>query len=246
MPPELLKDVPAYYIQASEVDVRLLDCVDLRGKAILNVGCGNHLLGDIHFALRGATVTGIDYNRRSIEKAKEKLEDAKEKRLIEDDGIRIEVGDGRELRFEDDSFDIVTSFSAIEHMDSATDRSKAVEEMARVTKPGGLVVLTGPNILNLPTTILSWKLFRKQGVFEHRYTPGELRRMLTSAGLIIEQFDAETVYTIDRTFIEHKLPFLKSVPLILFKPIALCLRLFNSIRAFKKLGMRIGYRTRKP
>lgn len=244
-PPELLKDVPAYYIQASNVDRRLLDCVDLRGKAILNVGCGNHLLSDIHFAVRGATVIGLDYNRKSIEKAKEKLEYAKEKHLIEDDSIEVEVGDGRELRFEDDSFDIVTSFSAIEHMPSRKDRLKAVEEMARVTKPGGVVVLTGPNILNLPTTLMSHKLFKKQNVFEHRYTPGELRRMMTSNGLRIEQFDAETVYTIDRTFIEHKLPFLKSVPLALFKPIAILLRLFNAIPAFKKLGMRIGYRAKK-
>ena len=246
IPPELSRDVPAYYIQASDVDRRLLDCVDLKGKDILNVGCGDHILSDIHFSLRGATVIGIDFNRKSIEKAKKKLENVKEKHLASGGSVEVEVGDGRELRFEDNSFDVVTSFSAIEHMDSTTDRSKAVEEMARVTRPGGLVVLTGPNILNLPTTILSWKLFRKQGVFEHRYTPGELGRMLTSAGLVIEQFDAETVYTIDRVFVEQKVPFLRSVPLVFFKPIVLFLRLFNSIRAFKWLGMRIGYRARKP
>lgn len=239
------EEVPSFYIQASSVDRRLLNGVDLKGRDLLNVGCGAYIFDDVYFAMCGANVTGIDYNRKAIERAGKKLMSAEEKKLIGDMNIKVEIGDGRNLRFEDDSFDIVTSFSAIEHMPSATDRSQAVREMVRVLKPGGLIILTGPNFWNLPTTVLSKLLFKRINEFEHRYTPGELKRLLTSAGLMVEMFDAETVYTIDELFIERKVPFLKPIPLVFFRPLAFLLRVFNAVPLFKKLGMRIGYRAKK-
>jgi SAM-dependent methyltransferase len=56
---------------------------------------------------------------------------------------RMEAQDGRALAYPDYTFDRVFSISAIEHIPGDGDR-QAIEEMARVLKPGGLCCLTVP------------------------------------------------------------------------------------------------------
>ena len=232
-------------MQASSVDRRLLEGEQIKGKKMLNVGCGSYALSDIFFAINGADVTGIDYSHEAVKSANEKLKAAVEKGLINGIKLKIEYGDGRKLRFKDNSFDIVTSFSAIEHMPSKEDRLKAVMEMARVVKPNGIVVITVPNYLNLPTTLLSKRAYRRINEFEYRYTPNELRKILISNSLKIEKFDAESVYAIDKRLVETRLPILKFIPLAFFKPLSWALWAFNAIPMLKKLGMRMGYKARK-
>jgi SAM-dependent methyltransferase len=58
--------------------------------------------------------------------------------------LRFEVGDGRALRFEDASFDGAYSVSVLEHIPAPGDE-EALRELARVTKPGGRVVVTLPH-----------------------------------------------------------------------------------------------------
>jgi SAM-dependent methyltransferase len=60
----------------------------------------------------------------------------------------IEFMDMRNLRFPDDSMDIVFCFSSIEHLRSTKDKKRAFSEMLRVTKPGGLILLTTEYIIN--------------------------------------------------------------------------------------------------
>ena len=50
--------------------------------------------------------------------------------------------DGRDLRFEDHSFDAVFSSSSIEHFGAVADARASVEEMHRVLKPGGVLSLS--------------------------------------------------------------------------------------------------------
>lgn len=159
--------------------------------------------------------------------------------------IRVMQEDGRMLPFSDSTFDVVVSFSAIEHMKDSSDRLKAVEEMARVVKPSGHVVITGPNFLNLPVTFFSVRLFKRLGIHEHRYTPWELRRMFEYCGLEVEEFDAESVSCIDKSLIEAKFPFMQCIPSVLLIPASFLLKIFNDTKFLKMFGMRIGYRAKK-
>lgn len=60
-----------------------------------------------------------------------------------DNGLRNE--DGTQLTFSDNSFDVVISQDVLEHI---FDYKKAISEMARVLRPGGLLFMTVPFVLN--------------------------------------------------------------------------------------------------
>jgi SAM-dependent methyltransferase len=58
--------------------------------------------------------------------------------------------DGRFLAFEDASFDVVYSLSSIEHFDGFRGARLAMDEMARILKPGGMLALATEYLLAGP------------------------------------------------------------------------------------------------
>jgi SAM-dependent methyltransferase len=71
---------------------------------------------------------------------------------------RVNLHDG-ELPYEDNSFDLVTCTEAFEHIENY---KPIVREMYRILKPGGLVMISTPNILNFRSRIK----FLMEGVYE--------------------------------------------------------------------------------
>jgi len=94
---------------------------DLAGKRLLDVGRGPGVDG-IYYNEQGAEVYGIDISSKEIEMARD----------LRCGNFR--VGDMNELPYSDNSFDIVTSFYAIQHVE---DVKRPILEMIRVAKPGG-------------------------------------------------------------------------------------------------------------
>ena len=96
------------------------------GSRALDVGTGTGDLA-IELARRGASVTGLDFAPAMLDVARRKAPD-----------IDFERGDALALRYEDAQFDAVTvgfgarNFSDLDH---------GLREMARVTRPGGRVVV---------------------------------------------------------------------------------------------------------
>jgi len=69
--------------------------------------------------------------------------------LIQLPGQSVDIVDlniKKELPYHDDTFDIVTATEVIEHLE---DFRAILREMYRVLKPGGVCVMSTPNILNL-------------------------------------------------------------------------------------------------
>jgi len=58
----------------------------------------------------------------------------------------LPVGDDGRLPFEDDRFDVVVSIEVIEHVE---DQFAFLRELVRVARPGGRVIVTTPNVLNV-------------------------------------------------------------------------------------------------
>jgi SAM-dependent methyltransferase len=99
-------------------------------------------------------------------------------------GLLGAVGDVRDLPFRDASFDAIYSMGTIEHFD---ETERAVEEMARVLKPGGRAIVGVPNryypfLRPLFATVLQAVGLYGYG-YEKSYSRRVLRQMLEKAGL---------------------------------------------------------------
>ncbi|MEZ4266326.1 MAG: class I SAM-dependent methyltransferase [Myxococcota bacterium] len=108
--------------------------IPLEGVSFLDAGSGGgHFSEQAH--LRGAKVTSMDVGETVLEQVRKRCETT-----------RV-VGSILEMPFEDGSFDVVFSTEVIEH---TPEPLQALREIARVVRPGGLVVVTSPGRLWQP------------------------------------------------------------------------------------------------
>lgn len=114
------------------------------GTDLLDVGCGGGF-ALLLAAQRGAAVTGLDATQPLLDIARERVPDATL--------VRADLED--QLPFDKGSFDVVTAFNSVQY---AADPVSVVKNMARVTRPGGLVsfLVWGP-----PEQCESGALFRE-------------------------------------------------------------------------------------
>lgn len=99
-------------------------------KTVLDYGCG-HGMHSVSIARFGGKVTGVDLSEESLKIAKKRAE----KEGLSDK-IQFVAGDCEALPFTDQSFDIVFDGGTF----SSLDIEKAFSEIARVLKPGGLLI----------------------------------------------------------------------------------------------------------
>ncbi len=104
----------------------------LGDRRVLDVGCGDGavLLDMLRYGATPDALHGIDLLPDRVESARAKLP-----------GAHIEAGDARALPYEDDAFDLALGFTLLSSVVDPTARRQVAAEMARVTKPGGLVLL---------------------------------------------------------------------------------------------------------
>lgn len=105
--------------------------INRHGGEVLEVGVGTGLA--LAYYSRDLRVTGIDYSAEMLEKAREKV--ARQKLSQVAALIRM---DARHLDFPDDHFDTV---AAMHVLSVVPDPERVVNEMARVCKPGGRMVI---------------------------------------------------------------------------------------------------------
>ncbi len=122
------------FIWNEEMRDQALEMLDIsEDDRVLDVGCGTG------FATEGLlehteNVHGLDQSVHQMEKAWEKLG----KR----DPVSFYRGDAERLPFKDDTFDVVWSSGSIEYWPNPV---VALRDMRRVVKPGGQVLVVGPN-----------------------------------------------------------------------------------------------------
>jgi phosphatidylethanolamine/phosphatidyl-N-methylethanolamine N-methyltransferase len=112
------------------------------GERVLEVGVGTGI--NLSLYPRQATVTGIDFSSSMLEKARER---ASRKGLR---NMRLLQMDAADLKFADDSFDIVYAPYLISVV---PDPVKVATEMRRVCRPGGRIIFL--NHFLSPNLILS-------------------------------------------------------------------------------------------
>ncbi|HHP7229414.1 MAG TPA: methyltransferase domain-containing protein [Xenococcaceae cyanobacterium] len=105
-----------------------------RGTTVLDVGCGIGGSSRILAKDYGFEATGITISSKQVQRAQE----------LTPSGVtaKFQVDDALALSFPDNSFDVVWSIEAGPHM---PDKAKYAQEMMRVLKPGGILVVADWN-----------------------------------------------------------------------------------------------------
>ncbi|MBF0409070.1 MAG: class I SAM-dependent methyltransferase [Candidatus Riflebacteria bacterium] len=115
---------------ASEKDKMPALIGDVKGKRILDVGCGTGR-HSILLASMGAQVTGIDFSEKMLQKAREK---------INSERVEFRHTDfSRGIPFPDETFDMVVSCLVFDHIH---DVGTLMKNMARVCTPSGKIVIS--------------------------------------------------------------------------------------------------------
>ena len=127
---ELIKKLDLQAIETAEERIPLYLKIGIKdAKLILDVGCGPGMVTrDIAHLTKGK-VYAIDNSIDMIKVAKTVLKDYK--------NVELRVGEAANLPFDDNMFDIVTCNLLLMW---AKNPQKVVNEMARVTKSGGVVL----------------------------------------------------------------------------------------------------------
>jgi SAM-dependent methyltransferase len=103
-----------------------------RGRTVLDAGCGVGW-GTARLASAGAhRVIGVDVDEGSLASGRERAAGAAE----------FVRGDLLELPFDDDLFELVVCFEAIEHV---SDPARVLDELRRVLRDDGLLAISSPN-----------------------------------------------------------------------------------------------------
>ena len=121
---EIFKQIPLYRF--------MMFCNDTNmDKTVLDCGAGGNCPPLSLFSEYGFLTHGIEFNTKQLEKAN-KYANKKGQHL------NIELGDMRQLKFEDDSISFVYSYNSVFHM-TKVDVIKSINEMKRVLKPKGIL-----------------------------------------------------------------------------------------------------------
>ncbi len=105
-----------------------------RGSRVLDAGCGTGNF-TLKLARIGCEVVGIDISSHMLERAREKVRD-----YDEDLPVSFRRMDVTDLDFSAESFDDVFSMATAEFI-PAEEKEVYIEEMLRVVKPGGRVLV---------------------------------------------------------------------------------------------------------
>lgn len=114
--------------------VRMLTSHLRMGMEVLELGCGTAYFTR-ELAETGAAITAIDISPELLEVARASCPAQ---------NVTFEVQNAYELSYADARFDSVVGSSVLHHL----ELGKAIDEIYRVLKPGGMICFTEPNMLN--------------------------------------------------------------------------------------------------
>lgn len=140
-----------------------------RGKKILDLGCGEGALVE-EMRRQGYDITGVDANYESGFVLKRDIFSA---------------------GFADNSFDIVLCLDVLEHLDFY-EQERAIDEIKRMLKPEGVLVLTLPNLAHFASRfsfLFLGKLLRTSEIERHQGDRpiGEYLKLLKNKNFLLKK-----------------------------------------------------------
>jgi 2-polyprenyl-3-methyl-5-hydroxy-6-metoxy-1,4-benzoquinol methylase len=136
------------------------------GAYLLDIGCGEG------FFLFNASKSG--YATKGVELSEDAAAYARK-----EFGLDVETKPFEELRFPQNRLDVVTLWQVLEHMLYPV---MAVQEVHRILKPGGMVVITTPDVEGIPARILKQRWWCVTRLHINQFTTETLTSILENAG----------------------------------------------------------------
>lgn len=180
----------------------LLDAYVHHGESVIDIGCGNGRFVE-SFKKRGITYTGTDISQELLAQA--------QKKYPHEHFVQANM---EHLPFPDAHFNHALLVASFHHIPSHEKRVATLREIARIVKPGGMIMMTNWNLhqlrywrLHVRTLIdhifrrssfergdvlVPWKSQHgelKAERYYHSFTPAELRVLQRESGLeMVEQY----------------------------------------------------------
>ena len=164
-----------------------------KSGTLLDIGCREGSFSAL-FLSHGWKVYGVDIIESHLDEALKR-------------GLIIKAYDiSKGLPFDDNFFDCIFAGEIVEHL---IDTDFFIQEMFRVTKKNGCVIITTPNLISFENRLRMlfgrypiWVDYRLEGSWGHvrAYTPKVLKKQLTEHGFIIEKHVGNWVPFIPQRF----------------------------------------------
>lgn len=143
------------------------------GQTVLEIGCGRGVgIENILRSFGAGRVDAFDLDPRMVDLARRRTG-------LNDDRVRLWVGDAENIRAEDETYDAVFDYGIIHHL---PDWRRALGEVRRVLKPGGRFY--AEEVLIKPITSRLWRR-----LFDHpqedRFSREGFRRALEETGFSV-------------------------------------------------------------
>ncbi len=131
----------------------------VKDKIVLDIACGSGYGAKIMAQAGAKQVIAIDIDKETI---KEAQKNKKEKNL------KYKIGNAQKIDFENEKFDIITSFETIEHLQQP---SKYLKELSRIIKKDGIILISTPNK----------EVYKEKNPYHYReYTEQEFKNELSA------------------------------------------------------------------
>lgn len=174
-------------------DLKALEKYTKDNYKVLDLGCGTGRLYHLFKDFQGVEYIGVDQSGGQLDIAREEFPQNKY--------IEAEM---TELPFVDNEFDVVYCIATFHHLPDEKSRLKGLQEMKRVLKPGGYIIMTNWNLYSDSVNkIVAKNKFKKQGKefmvpwmnsegvvmgerYYHAFDMQELQDLLKKTDLVLE------------------------------------------------------------
>ena len=136
------------------------------GARLLDVGCGEGFFL-FNASKAGYTTKGVEPSQGAAAYARKEF------------GLDVEAKHFEELRFPENHFDVVTLWQVLEHM---LYPLMILKEVHRILKPGGMLVITTPDIEGIPARILKKRWWCITRLHINQFTTKTLTNSIKNAG----------------------------------------------------------------
>jgi len=153
------------YLRTAKSQLRLIQKYS-SGTSLLDIGCAQGFF--LFSASKAGYITkGIEISQDAAAYARREF------------GLDVEAKPFEELRFAENHFDVVTLWQVLEHVPYPLT---ILEEVHRILKPGGLLVVSTPNIEGMPAKILRKRWWDIKRLHLNQFTTKTLTDILQNAG----------------------------------------------------------------